>query len=426
MVATKVEKISSCKVKIDIKIPAEKVEKIRRDQEKIVQKEVNIQGFRKGKAPMQMVKSMYSGTIERYTIDEAMQQAFEEGLNENELNPVSPPVVKKIDFDDEKNLEMEVELDVYPEIELKKYTGFRFDKKIYNITDEDVTENIDYIRKQKAIITPVENEAAAGNFVTFSAQELDNTGMPLIGKKYDNIRIQLGEGQFDPDLESQIIGMKTGQERRIEKKYGNNVTEDLAGKVEHYNINMEKVEEEELPDLDEQFVQDMNLDIKTVDELKDRVKHELEHRWGEESQHQFYQQMVQELLHENPFEVPESMVDNYLDKIIEDIRMREKTINEEEVRKRYRTDALFNIKWFHLKEKIAQKEKIEATDEDFKKFMEDLNDDETRKVYETNLELKKRVMNDIFEKKVFDFLVNSSKIKEKKQTLKNRKEVEKV
>jgi FKBP-type peptidyl-prolyl cis-trans isomerase (trigger factor) len=106
--------------------------------------------------------------------------------------------------------------------------------------------------------------------------------------------------------------------------------------------------------------------------------------------------------------------------------MREKTINEEEVRKRYRTDALFNIKWFHLKEKIAQKEKIEATDEDFKKFMEDLNDDETRKVYETNLELKKRVMNDIFEKKVFDFLVNSSKIKEKKQTLKNRKEVEKV
>ena len=186
------------------------------------------------------------------------------------------------------------------------------------------------------------------------------------------------------------------------------------------------MEEEELPELDEPFIQDLNLDIKSVDELKERVRHELEHRWGQESEQQFYHQVVQELLHENPFDAPETMVDNYLDKIIEDLGRREKNIDEENVRKHYRSDAIFNIKWIHLKDKIAKEESLESTEEDFGKFLENLNDDKTRKLYETNEELKRRVMHDIFEKKVFDYLVNNSKVKEKKQSIKKGKAFEKA
>jgi trigger factor len=185
---------------------------------------------------------------------------------------------------------------------------------------------------------------------------------------------------------------------------------------------MQKVEKEELPELDSQFVEQLNFDVKTVDELKVKVRDELEHRWGQESEHQFYQQVVQELLHENPFDVPDSMVNNYLDKILEDIRQRDKNINEEEVRKHYRADAMFNIKWFHLKDKIAQDENIEADEEDFKVFLDNINDENVQKMYETNAELKQRALTDIFEKKVFDFLVSNSKVKEKKKSIKQRKE----
>ncbi len=426
MVATEVERLSSCKVQIQITLPADRVDKIRKEQEKVVQKEVQIQGFRKGNAPLHMVKNMFAGTIEQKSLDVAMQQAFEEGLKEADIQPVGYPVVKSFDFDDDKNLKMEIEVETYPEIKLKKYKNFSFEKIIYEINADDVNDNIEYIRKQKAVISPVEGEAANGHYVTFSVQELDTTGMPLIGKKYDDIRVQLGEGQFDPDLESQIIGIKPGEERIIEKVYPKSAGRELAGKVERFSITMKTVDEEELPELDESFIQDLKLDIKSVDELKERVRHELEHRWGQESEQQFYHQVVQELLHENPFDAPETMVDNYLDKIIEDIGRREKNIDEENVRKHYRSDAIFNIKWIHLKDKIAKEESIESTEEDLGQFLENLNDDKTRKLYETNEELKRRVMHDIFEKKVFDFLVNNSKVKEKKQSIKKGKAFEKA
>ena len=426
MVSTEVEKISSCKVQIQITMLAENVDKIREEQEKIVRRDAQIQGFRKGKAPLAMVKSAYAGTIERNTMDEAMQQAFEAGLKENDLHPVGPPVVKKFDFDDDKNLKMEVEVETYPDIPLKKYKNFIFEKNIYKIDDTDVNESIEYIRKQKAVITSIDGQAEIGNFVTFSVQEMDETGMPLIGKKYDDIRVQLGASQFDPDLENQIIGMKTGEERRMEKKYPKSAGKDLAGKIERFNITMQKVEEEELPEMDNQFVEQLNFDIKTVDDLKVKVRDELENRWGQESEHQFYHQVVQELLHENPFDVPEVMVNNYLDKILEDIRQRDKNIKEEEVRKHYRADAMFNIKWFHLKEKIAKEENIKATEEDYKTFLDNINDENARKMYETNDELKQRALNDIFEKKTFDYLIDNSKVKEKKKSIKQRKEFEKV
>lgn len=418
MISTELEKLSLCKMQLNIIMPADEVDKIRNEQVKQVQKEVQIQGFRKGKAPINMVKGAYAGTIERYTLDEALQVAFEEGLKDKEINPVGPPVVKNFNFDDDKNLKMEVEVEIFPEIELKKYKNLSYEKNIYKIDESDVDDNIEYIRKQKAIITPVDSEAENGHFVTFSAQELDETGMPLIGKKYDNLRVQLGGGQFDPELESQITGMKSGEERRTEKKYPKSSGKELAGKIERFNITMQKIEEEEVPELNDQFIQDLNLEIKNIDELREKVFHELEHRWGNESEQQFYHQVVQELLHENPFDVPEIMVNNYLDKILEDIRQRDKNVNEEDVRKHYRAEATFNIKWYHLKDRIAKQEHIQSTEEDYQKFLDELKDENTRKIYESNDEIKQRVLNDIFEKKVFDFLVNSSKVKEKKQSIK--------
>ena len=422
MVSTEMEKLSSCKVQLQITMTADSIDVIRKEQEKIVQQEVQIQGFRKGKAPLNMVKSAYSGTIERNTLDESMQQAFEFGLKENDLHPVGPPLVKNFKFDDEKNLKMEIEVEIYPEISLKKYKNFTFEKEIYKIEDSDVEDSIDYIRKQKAVITPIDGPSGKGDFVSFSVQELDESGMPLIGKKYDDIRVQLGEGQFDPEIENQIIGMKSGEERQIEKTYPKSAGKELAGKTERYKVIMEKVEEEELPELTSEFVEQLNFNINTVEDLKVKVRDELEHRWGQESEQKFYHHVVQELLHENPFDVPDAMVDNYLDKILEDIRQRDKNINEEEVRKQYRADATFNIKWYHLKEKIAQEEKIEATEEDYKTFLENIEEESIRSLYDANDEIKQRALNDIFEKKVFDFLVDNSKVKENKKSIKQRKE----
>ena len=172
MVSTTIERLSSCKVQFQISMPAEQVNDIRKNQEKQVQKEAQIQGFRKGHAPLHLVKHMYGGTIEKNTLDQAMQQAFEESLKDSDINPVGYPVIKKFDFDDEKNLKLDLEIETYPQIELKKYKDFKFEKIIYKIDDQDVQENIEYIRKQKSVITAIDDPARIGHYVTFSVQEL--------------------------------------------------------------------------------------------------------------------------------------------------------------------------------------------------------------------------------------------------------------
>jgi len=426
MISTEVLTVSNCKKELKITVPVEEISKIREQQFKVVQKEADIQGFRKGHAPKHLVQKYYQGTIEKYTLDAALQKGYEHGLKECEVIPVADPVVKKFDYDDQNNLIMEVDVETFPEIELKKYTGVKIDKEVFKISDEDIDDSIDYIRKQKAIIKPVEDESRAGHFMTLTMQEVDKAGIPIIGKKYENIRIQLGDDKFDADIEKQLIGLKAGDEKSVEKKYDKKFEQkNLAGKSELFSIKVEKVEEEELPELKDEFVKNLAFEgVSTVDDLKHRVEQNMEAQWCQESEQRFYNKFVQELLQLNPFDVPESVVDRYLDQIVADIKKRDPKVEEAEVRKNYRVDALFNIKWFYLKDKIAEKENIKAEEEDFQKFIEGTEDAEMKKMYFDNPGLKKKVMSDLFEKKMFNYLVDNSKVSIQEKSI--RKEMGKV
>ena len=413
MVSTEVTSISNCKKSLKITIPAAEISKIRDQQFKVVQKEAQIQGFRKGRAPRHMVQNYYQGTIEKYTLDAALQKGYEDGLRESKVIPIAEPEFKNFDYDSEKNLVMEVDVEIYPEIELKKYTGIKIEKEVFKIDNEDVDNSINYLRKQKATIAPVEGHAEEGHYVTVTMQEVDETGFPLVGKKYDDIRIQLGENKFDPDIEKQVLGLKVGDEKVVEKVYDEKIAQkNLAGKRERYRVKIEKIENEELPELNDVFIKELNYEnVDNIEDLQNQIRKNLEAHWGQESEQRFYHKMAHELLQLNSFNVPDSVVERYLDQMVEDIRNRDKNVDIEAVRKNYRTDAVFNIKWFYLKEKIAEAENLRAEEEDFNKYLESVEDNKLRDLYRQNKDLKKRIMNDIFEKKIFDFLLDNSKIK---------------
>ena len=160
MITSQVTTLTSCKKGLKITVPVAEIDKIREFEIRKMQKDAEIQGFRRGKAPRSMVLKLFHGTIERNTIDHALQHGFEDGLKENNIVPVGDPVVKKFDFDQEKNLLMEIEVETYPDIELKKYKGLKIEKEIYSISDDDVEDSILYIRHQKAIVSSVMRRAA--------------------------------------------------------------------------------------------------------------------------------------------------------------------------------------------------------------------------------------------------------------------------
>ena len=408
-----VKEISNCKKEISITIPAETVDSIRQKEITKLQKSAQLPGFRKGKAPKNMLMKTYAGTIEQNTIDEAINLGFREGATEKELNPVDSPVLKDMKFDDDKNLSVVLEVEVFPEIELKKYKNLELIKTVYEISDEDVDMVIENLRHEKATISPVEDGAKDGNILTVEMQELDEQGVPIIGKKYDNFRIGIGSGQFDLDMEKQLIGVKQDEERQISKTYSKNEADKkLAGKTEKFLVKVKTVEEEFLPEIDDEFVKQLEIGEESVDGMREKIKHNLEHSYADQAEQTFYNKLAHELLQENQFDVPEKMVNEYLDRIVEDIKAKDKTVDEAAIRKNYLTDATFNMKWFYLKNKISQVENVNVNDADIDQYLGTIEDEKLREQFSSNPEWRKRISNDLTEKKIVDYLIENQKITE--------------
>lgn len=408
-----VKEISNCKKEISITIPAETVDSIRQKEITKLQKSAQLPGFRKGKAPKNMLMKTYAGTIEQNTIDEAINLGFREGATEKELNPVDSPVLKDMKFDDDKNLSVVLEVEVFPEIELKKYKNLELTKTVYEISDEDVDMVIENLRHEKATISPVEDGAKDGNILTVEMQELDEQGVPIIGKKYDNFRIGIGSGQFDLDMEKQLIGVKQDEERQISKTYSKNEADKkLAGKTEKFLVKVKTVEEEFLPEIDDEFVKQLEIGEESVDGMREKIKHNLEHSYADQAEQTFYNKLAHELLQENQFDVPEKMVNEYLDRIVEDIKAKDKTVDEAAIRKNYLTDATFNMKWFYLKNKISQVENVNVNDADIDQYLGTIEDEKLREQFSSNPEWRKRISNDLTEKKIVDYLIENQKITE--------------
>jgi len=408
-----VKDISNCKKEISVTVPVETINSLREKETKKMQKSAQLPGFRKGKVPISMVVKTYAATIEQNTADEAINQVYKEILNEQKFMPVDSPVLKDIKYDDDKNLIVKLEVETFPEIELKKYKDIKLTKTIFKIQDKDVDLMLDNMRKDKATIVPIEEGAKDGQYVKMDMQELDEQGVPIIGKKYEGFRVQLGSGKFDVDMEKQLLGIKAGEERNIQKKYSKKEKDkNLAGKIEKFLINVESVEEEELPELNDQFVKELNYEVKTVAELRDKVKHNLEHSYSDQAEQVFYNQLAHELIKENQFDIPEKMVSDYLDRIVDDMKKRDKSIDEPAVRENYKADATFNMKWFYFKSKIAEVEDIKVEDSDIDNYLNDIEDEKVRSTFAKDPEWRKRISSDLIEKKVVDYLVANQKVKE--------------
>jgi trigger factor len=413
MITTEIKKISNCRKELNIVMAKADLEPIREKELKKMRKNVQFPGFRKGKAPLSMIKKSYAQHVEAYTMESAVQEALEKAVLENEIKVVGMPDAKKVDFNDEGDLTMTIEVETHPEIELKKYKGFKFIKDKYVIKDSFIEENINRILKQQATKTETDSKVKDGHIVLIDMQELDESGAALVGKKYNDISITVGEGRFDPELEKELIGLEKNKPTKVTKEYPKDyVQKEMAGKKEYFEITVKKIEEEELPELNEEFIQKINPNIKSVDEFKKFVAQNIENDYKRESENRFSQELSQKLIEENPFEVPDALVENYLDNLVKDVKRRDPKADERSLREYYRTEALNNMKWHYIKEQIAKDEKIESNDKDVEEFMDKIDNEEIRKLYQDNAAALDEVKHSIKDRKVQDFLVENSKINE--------------
>lgn len=378
------------------------------------QKKATVPGFRKGKVPVSMLKRLYGDTIEQGSLEDVANDVFRDYLKENNVHPLGEGSLIDMDYEPKIQLKFKVKYEIKPEFDLAEYKGVEVTKTVYPVNDKLIDEEIKYLQAKSS--TYEETDKAEGDefVVTVDIQKLDESGLPVIGESDKGVKFYLNDNQLTEELKKQLLGFAKDEERVL------SITNN--DKVEKYKAACTKVEKVIYPELNEEFFKKLypGTEMKDENALRDKVKHDLENIYKNVSDQELRNNIVNELIKLNDVPVPDTLVEGILDSYIHDVKHQNpkhelpKDFNEEEYRKTRRVDAVLQVKWYLIRDKILEAEKIEVSDADLEPIIEadskkyNIPVDKLRSIYEKNADVKYRLLDD----KLMEFLISNAKIKE--------------
>ena len=425
----KVEKTKNAnEVKLEIEIEAEKFdEAIKRVYFKSA-KYFNIPGFRKGKAPMQIVEKYYGKEIfYEDAFNEVAQEALEEAVKENKLEVVSRPDIEVTQIEKGKDLIFTAVMQTKPEAELGKYKGIEIKKVEYNVTDEDIEHELKHMQEHNARVISVEDRAVKkGDIATIDFEGFVD-GVTFEGGKAQGHDLEIGSNTFIPGFEDQVIGMKIDEEKDINVKFPDEYfSKDLAGKDATFKVKVHEIKKKELPKLDDEFAKDVS-EFDTIAELKADIKAKKEKQNEDKAKYETQDAVIKAVCENIKVEIPTGMIETETENMLKDMEQRlsyqglklEQYLQmmgktEEDMKKEYEPQAIEGIKSRLALEAIIKAEKIEATDKEIDEKLKEMaknygkeNDEEFLK----NENVRNYIKQGLTSEKAIDFLVKNAKIK---------------
>ncbi len=388
-------------------------------------KKINVQGFRKGKAPRRIIEKMY-GTEVFY--DDAMQDCYPDALydaaKEADVKIVAVESLEALEAGKE-GFTFKATIVVEPTMEIKEYKGLEIEKKSTEVTDELVNEELDKVRERNSRMVTVEDRPAQNGDTAVIDFEGFVDGEAFEGGKAENYNLSLGSGNFISGFEEQIVGHSTGEEFSINVKFPDEYqAEELKGKDAEFKINLHEIKAKELPEVDDEFVQDVS-DKETVDEYKAELKETVANRLKDEAEKDVDDQIADKLIDLLEGEIPEAMFDNQANDMVRDFEMRLRSqgmdmqtymqymgMDVNALKDMYRKDAEKRVKLRLALQTIADKENVEVTEADL--------DDEYSKMaeaYKMDVEKVKAAVpadsltEDVRVQKALDIVKNTANIK---------------
>ena len=424
----KVEKTENKnEVKLSFTVEAEKFEEAMKKVYSKTAKYFNIPGFRKGKAPMQLVERQYGSEIfYEDAFNELVPDLYDEAIKENNIEAVSKPDIDITQMEKGKDLIFTATVQTKPEVKLGKYKGIEIKKIEYNVSDEEINHELGHMQERNSRLISVEDRPVEEGDITVIDFEGFVDGVPFEGGKAENHELEIGSKTFIPGFEDQIIGMKIDEERDINVKFPEEYfSKDLAGKDATFKVKVNEIKKKELPELDDEFAKDVS-EFDTLKELKDSIKEKLETQNNERAKYETQDAVIKAVSENTKLDIPSGMIELEIDNMLKDIetrlsyqglkleqyfKMMGKT--EEEVRKEYEPQAIEGIKSRLTLEAIIKKEKIEATDEEIDAKIKEIAENYGKKEEEIkdNENIRNYIKQGIESEKAIDFLVKNAKIK---------------
>ncbi len=376
-----------------------------------------------------MILQRHGDAIRAEAIEGVLPKAVSDALKEHEISPLSPPYVQDLDYGDEGPLTVKATVEVMPEFQVKGYRGIKVERWTRPIVEEDVQESLEGLLERTAELVPVERAAEYGDYMLADIIQCDEAGTPLIGEKSSNRTLLVAEEGEGAEVGRQLTGVSKGEDRKVVVEHGADAP-DAAG-VAHrhvYLVQVNEVKEKRLPELDDEYARGLG-DFEDLDDLRRQVREDLETQMEGEARRRMIGQAVDELIKKNSIEVPESLVNRYLEGVVRDHQQAagDHPVDEGMIRQQYRDIALYQLKWQMLNARIAEQESVEVTDEEVRErvdqFAENYNieSEEAFRAFKEQGRLD-RMRSELHEEKVVDLILESAKIKEKKIDLKKKPE----
>ena len=340
-------------------------------------KKINIQGFRKGKAPRRIIEKMYG---EEVFYDDAMQDCYPDALydaaKEADIKIVAVESLEAVEAGKE-GFTFKAQVVVEPTMEIDGYKGIEVEKKSTEVTDELIDKEIEQVRERNSRLVTVEDRAAENGDTAVIDFEGFVDGEAFEGGKAEGYNLSLGSGNFIPGFEEQIVGHKTGEEFSINVKFPDDYqAEELKGKDSEFKITLHEIKTKELPEVDDEFVQDVS-DKETLEEYKEELKETVAKRLKDEADKDVDDKISEKLMELLEGEIPEAMYENQTNDMVRDFEMRLRSqgmdmqtymqymgMDVNALKGMYRDEAEKRVKLRLALETIARKENIEVTEAD--------------------------------------------------------------
>ncbi|HET8655888.1 MAG TPA: trigger factor [Longimicrobiaceae bacterium] len=412
-----VQQPEPCTRRLSITVPAERVQRTRGGITAQIARNARLPGFRKGKLPTSVVERQFGASIEQETVDRTIQEAYREALDQQGLQPVNQGRVDKVEYRKGEPLTFEVELEVRPEIELARTSGFQVARPTLEVGEEDVDSVIERLRDERAEWVPLaEGEKPDYNDqVMVEITALDAEGQPQ--GEAQSYQFVIGEGQAIPEVEQSILTLAPGEEGDFTVHFPEDFPdEQKRGEEQHLHIRLTGANHKVLPPLDDEFAQKVG-DFEGVAALRERILEDLRTDSVQRADAEVRRQILDQIIEANPFDVPNSMVHRYVDQMIghthEEGEHHHSPEEEEQIAKLHealRPQAEAGLKRMLVMDRLAEQEGLQATQDEIDARVEELATKNDRSPSEVWLQLEKSgqlemLEREITESKVFDYLV---------------------
>lgn len=384
--STQVERLEHNMAKLTIEVSAEEFDKACQAAYDKQKKTIAIPGFRKGKVPRAMIEKMYGpGFFYSEAANIIIPEAYSKALDEVDVEVVSQPEIDVVQIEKGKTFIFTAEVAVKPEVTLGAYKGLEVAKAEIEVTEEEIAEELAKEQEKNSRTIPVEDRAVENGDIVTLDYEGSVDGVPFEGGKADNYPLTIGSGSFIPGFEEQLIGAELEKQVDVVVTFPTEYhAEELAGKEAVFKCLVHKIETKELPELDDDFAQDVS-EFDTLEEYKEDLKKTLTEKKEKEAKTAKENAVVDKAIENAEMEIPQPMIDAQVDQMLNDFsqRIQAQGLSFEQylqftggdldaLKKQMEPQAVKQIKTRLVLEKIAEVEAIEISEEKFQAEIEEM------------------------------------------------------